>query len=237
MVEEKYHPLDYFRSLVYPDRCALCDEPVPFRSHICTDCRRNVEVIRDDICIKCGLPEKECFCKGRSRACKGIVAPFRYEGVVRKGIHRWKYHEYAHNNDFFAEMIAAAVKMHYADIDFDFVTFIPQTEDEIAEKGFNQGEILATTVASKLNLPIEDVLVKLFDSPRQHKTPNIFKRGNVAGIFDCKNTEIIRNRKILLVDDVKTSGSTVNECAKMLRLYDAADVYCAVIAVAVSEKG
>lgn len=237
MVEEKYHPLDYFRSLVYPDRCALCNEPVAFRSQICRVCRREVDVITEDICIKCGFPKNECTCRGRSRAYSGIIAPFRYEGVVSEGVRRWKYREDSHNNDFFAGTIAAAVKKRYSDISFDFVTFIPQTEEEIAEKGCNQGEILARTVARKLNLPLNDVLVKLFDSPRQHDTPNMFKKGNVAGLFDCMNAETIRNKKILIVDDVKTSGSTLNECAKMLRLYDAADVYCAVIAVTVLKKG
>lgn len=229
--------VDFLRAAVYPDRCALCDDVIEYRSKVCMNCRTNVDVIRGDRCRHCGFPLKECNCKGRSTFYGGITAPFRYEGTVRGSIHRWKYSDDAHSTDFFAEMTAAAVRESFSDIDFDFVTFVPQTADEKAERGYNQGEKLACSVAQRLDLSVENVLFKLFGTERQHDLDFRLKSGNVFGVFDCTDTDMIKNKKILIVDDVKTSGRTLNECAKMLRLYDAAEVYCAVIAVTVQQKG
>lgn len=228
---------DFLRAAVYPDRCPLCDDVIKYRSKVCRNCSSSVDVIRGVHCRHCGLPYDECDCKDRSTFYIGITAPFRYEGTVREGIHRWKYSDDSRSTDFFAEMTAAAVLESFSEVDFDFVSFIPQTIDEKSERGYNQGEMIARAVAQRLGLPVEGILVKLFSTERQHDLAFRLRSGNVFGVFDCIDTDMIKNKKILLVDDIKTSGRTLNECAKMLRLYDADEVYCAVIAVTPQQKG
>ena len=127
-------------------------------------------------------------------------------------------------------MIAASVKEKFQDVTFDYITFIPQTANEMQERGYNQTEILADELGRKLNIPVATLLVKLYETKRQHNVPLLMKSGNVTGVFDCVQLEKIKGKTILLIDDIKTSGKTMNECAKMLNLYDAANVYCAVIA-------
>ncbi len=131
-------------------------------------------------------------------------------------------------------MIAASVKKSFPDENFDIITFIPQTKKEATKRGYNQGELLATEVGKLLAIPTEPLLVKLYETERQHSLPFLSRSGNVFGTFDVCNKALVKDKKILLIDDIKTSGSTLNECSKMLRLYEAQSVHCAVIAV--SEK-
>lgn len=233
LLNELLSPL---RALFFPDRCALCHKVIAKDTKVCKNCRKTAPVIRGKTCHLCAMPEKECTCKKHSRYYKALTAPFIYKDVLKTGIHYWKFENYTASTDFFAEMIEASVKEKFADINFDYITFIPQTANETAEKGYNQTEILADASGRKLNIPVATLLVKLYETRRQHNTPALFKSGNVTGVFDCVQLEKIRGKNILLIDDIKTSGNTLNECAKMLSLYDAENVYCAVIATTDSRR-
>lgn len=233
LLNELLSPL---RALFFPDRCALCHKVIAKDTKVCKNCRKTAPVIREKTCHLCAMPEKDCTCKKHSRYYKALTAPFIYKDVLKTGIHYWKFENYTASTDFFAEMIAASVKEKFADINFDYITFIPQTANETAEKGYNQTEILADASGRKLNIPVATLLVKLYETRRQHNTPALFKSGNVTGVFDCVQLEKIRGKNILLIDDIKTSGHTLNECAKMLSLYDAENVYCAVIATTDSRR-
>lgn len=228
---------DFARALFFPDRCVFCDEVIEYRSSVCKDCRKEAELITDNCCPLCGFPVKLCDCRRKTRFYTAMTAVFIYDGVVRNGIHNWKYSGVSHSTEFFAKMIAEKVRHAFCDVDFDFIAFVPQTKAETDEKGFNQSEELACAVSTELEIPVGNLLVKLFETNRQHKLPLGEKHGNTFGVFDCINTENIKNKKILLIDDVKTSGSTINECAKMLMLYDAESVHCAVIAATLPKKG
>ena len=225
---------DFFKALrvaFFPDRCALCNKVIPHGSKVCRICRKTAPVIRGYRCSCCGHPENECSCRKSACHYDGITAPFLYKDVVRKGIHNWKFRGFTANTDFFAEMISSAVKESFDSTQFDMITFVPQTKTEEAEKEYNQSEILARALSEKMNIPAENVLIKLFETPRQHDVPSLMKSGNVFGVFDCIQTEKIKDRTILLTDDIRTSGNTINECAKMLKLYGAKNVCCAVIAI------
>lgn len=226
-----YEQLDSIRATVYPDRCHFCGKVVEHKVTVCDSCKKQVKIIRGARCLSCGNMKKDCKCKGRSNFYNGIAAPFRYEGVVRSGISLWKFRGAERNVNFFANMVAAAIKDTYGDLKFDVITFIPQTKKESEEREYNQGEQLALAVGEKINTPVLPLLVKIYETKRQHNLPLISRSGNVFGVFECCNKAQTEGKNILLVDDIKTSGSTLNECAKMLRIYGASSVYCAVIAV------
>ena len=225
-------PLDTLRAAVFPDRCNLCGNVVAHGVTVCDQCKESAKVIRAPRCISCGKAKKNCKCKGRSNFYNGITAPFDYEGVVRKGISLWKFQKAERNVYFFADMIVSAVNEAFEGIEFDLITFIPQTETERKSRTYNQCEQLASAIGEKTGIPVIRTLTKLYETERQHNLPLISRSGNVFGIFDCCNKNLIADKNILLIDDIKTSGNTINECAKMLHLSGAASVYCAVIAIA-----
>lgn len=225
-------PIDRLRAMLYPDRCRLCGKVVEYGIKVCDSCRKEANVIRGERCLSCGDAKKNCKCKGKSNYYNGIAAAFRYEGVVRKGIALWKFNEAERHVHFFAEMVIGAIKETFGDMKFDVITFVPQTEKESEDRTYNQGELLATAVGEKMNIPVMPLLVKIYETERQRELEYFEKSGNVFGVFECCNKKMTEGKNILLIDDVKTSGHTINECAKMLHLYDAERVYCAVIAVA-----
>ncbi len=225
-------PIDKLRAMLLPDRCRLCGKVVKYGVKVCDSCRKEAKVIRGERCLACGDSKKNCNCKGKSNYYNGITAPFRYEGVVRNGIALWKFKEAERHVYFFADMVVAAIKESFGDVHFDVVTFVPQTEKESADRTYNQGEQLATAVGEKMNIPVMPLLVKIYETERQRDMEFFEKSGNVFGVFECCNKKMTNGKKILLVDDIKTSGHTINECAKMLHIYDAQSVYCAVIALA-----
>ncbi len=227
LIKELLEPI---RAAFFPDRCALCHKVIIKDTKVCKSCRKTAPVIRGDACHLCAMPVKECTCRKHSRYYKGLTAPFIYKDVLKTGIHYWKYEDYTVSTSFFAEMIAASVKERFSDITFDYITYIPQTEDEMEERGYNQTELLADALGEKLKIPVATLLVKIYETNRQHNIPLLFKSGNVSGVFECVQLEKIKGKNILLLDDIKTSGHTLNECAKMLNLYDAENIYCAVIA-------
>lgn len=222
-------------SLILPDRCCLCGKPVLYSSEVCRECRKSAEVIRYPKCKSCGKSKNDCQCKGRANFYTAVTAPFAYKGLVREGIKRWKYGGASRSTDFFAKTVAAAVKKDFISdkgAAFDFITFVPQTENEEKQRGYNQSEKLAESIGKYLKLPVFGAMRKITETKRQHDLPRHLKSGNVFGVFDCRRNINLDGKVILLIDDIKTSGSTLNECAKMLLLGGAAEVYCAAAAVA-----
>lgn len=222
-------------SIILPDRCCLCGKPILYSSEICDECRKSAEVISYPKCSQCGKSKKDCKCKGRANFYTAVTAPFEYRGLVRRGITAWKYNDARRNTDFFAKTVAAAVKKDFIDENgaaFDFITFVPQTEKETKQRGYNQSEKLAESVGQYLKLPVCAAVRKITETKRQHDLPSHLKSGNVFGVFDCRRNINLDGKTVLLIDDIKTSGSTLNECAKMLLLSGASAVYCAAAAIA-----
>lgn len=236
MHNENDSAVGFIRASVLPDRCVFCDTAIEYRRKVCKSCMNSVKMFTGKCCLLCGLPSEICCCDEKAVFYSAMTAVYRYDGVVRKGIHNWKFSDMSHSTRFFAERLSERIRETFRDGDFDFITFVPQTQAETEEKGFNQSEKLARAVGNELKIPVRKNLVKVYETERQHLLPLGDKRGNTFGVFDCINTENIKNKKILLIDDVKTSGSTINECAKMLMLYDAESVHCAVIAATVRRR-
>ncbi|MCR5783659.1 MAG: double zinc ribbon domain-containing protein [Clostridia bacterium] len=216
--------------LLFPPRCPMCGEVLTPLESVCPSCRLNNRFLKGDRCVSCGMPLDECFCKRNSRRWDGVTSAFLYQKECKTGVLNWKYTKNTETTGFWAQAVAGACKETFGDVGFDLITFVPQTENDMLEKGYNQGELLARAVGIYMRLPVEKILTKLYDSPRQHSMPRIKRTGNVFGVFEPVDKFSVPGKTILLVDDILTTGSTLEECSKMLKLYDAEAVYCAVIA-------
>ena len=99
----------------------------------------------------------------------------------------------------------------------DVVTFVPMTAKEIKERGYNQSELLAEEVAKRLNLPITSTVLKIKETDKQKRLTAKERRENLKGVFAVADKTAIKGKRILLVDDVITTGATVNECSAVLK--------------------
>ena len=213
------------RDLLYPRRCPFCDRPVrPQGALVCAGCTgaaRPIDAERDALCMRCGRiladPGRE-YCadcaKVRHFYRRGAAA-FPY-ARIRMPVYRFKFggrREYA---DYFAAMMARAMEERFAPCEVTMLVPVPLSAKRLRERGYNQAALLARGVAEMAGIPVrEDVLRRVRDtgalrkmgvSERQHILENAF----IASANDVKS------ELIMLVDDIYTTGATIDACAKTL---------------------
>ena len=219
-------------SLIFPEKCRLCGREAvrPFAC-LCVKCRREMKRIPGTRCVFCGMSKKDCRCRKQKHMYSSVTAPFYYTGSVRDGLHNWKFRGHIEATQFFAANIADELSEELKNGRFDMLTFVPQTENDMSGRGFNQAELLAGVLGEYIGIEARPLLEKTFETLKQHDLPEYRRKGNVLGVFEVIDEELVRGKNILLVDDIKTTGTVLNECAKMLMLAGADDVFCAAAAV------
>ena len=178
------------------------------------------------------MNKKSCVCKTKSRFYDGLCAPFEYEGVVRRGVHIFKFNGQRDNYRYFSHLMAQNIKKRFDSVDFDLVLSVPATEKSISARGYDQSALLAGGVAKELGLVYDNnVIKKIYETESQHFLSTVLRKGNLTGAFDIVDKTKVAGRTVLLCDDVSTTGETLDECSKMLYLAGADKIYCSVIAL------
>src|SRR3712207_4677491 len=209
--------------LFYPQRCVGCEKRAS--DLLCRTCFEALPEVWRPVCGRCGLPTAfETFvceeCKGVNFGFEGARAPLRYEGVGKEIVHVLKYRGYTRVVDRLAAplMVGALAK----DLKFDAVVPVPVHRSRLRRRGFNQAELLARGVAKKINAPVSDTLQVVRRTRDQVDLSASERRENVAGAFSASAR--IRGR-ILLIDDVFTTGATMSSCAESLTRAGAREVF------------
>ena len=218
---------DFFKSWLYylsPKRCAICREVLSFREVLCSDCEGKLHQMDKDICKRCGHVKKQCECKNYAYHFRGFTAPFVNEGLAQEGIYGFKFLRNRDAADFFATEIAKRVKDIFPDVEFDVVCAIPMYRLKRSVSGFDHAEILATEVARAMNLPYKRLLKKQKNCRPQHTLTAKERFENVKGVYTARKNAY---ENVLLIDDIKTTGATLDECARRLMLAGTENVYCA----------
>lgn len=224
---------DFILDLVFPNRCIMCDcLTYPF-NNICDDCLNKLPWICGTICPICGMDSFECNCvSSGSNYFNGVFAPLYYENVVIDCLHRYKFNGYRNYYKELSYLLYHCFSEQKFDFEFDCITCIPMTVDKVKSRTFNQSELLAEKLSKYTGIDfIPDLLVKLYDTESQHLCNKIERSGNLFGVFDVNKNYDVYNKNILIIDDIKTSGNTLNECSKMLYLNGCANIYCEAVAI------
>lgn len=218
---------------VFPKRCKICGCVIELDECLCDKCKK-LKMISSPRCELCGYEKSDCCCGKHKNEYKQIVAPFYYENTVVIGVHNFKENSMPFLANEYAEYMLSAINECYSDIDFDFITFVPLRRVKKHIRGFNQSELLANKLSQELSVPCVDILDKVRYTGVQHKKSAKERKVSAFGAYDVKKKykDSLDGKVILLVDDVKTTGSTLNECAKMLKIYGAKEVYASIFALA-----
>lgn len=222
-------------NIIFTRRCAICGDVCDIRSAICDRCVAEPNRINGKICMKCGLEKENCNCgNNRFILYESVCAPFRYMGAPRSAISKLKFNHRKEMAIPLGEEMASCVRNRYKNYDFDLCTYMPCQESTLKERGYNQAELLARRMSKSLNIPCVPLIKKDFETEAQHNLPLYLRTGNLAGAlsFDDSVLSDISDTRILLCDDIKTSGNTLNECAKILLLNGAAEVRCVTLCIA-----
>ncbi len=221
----------------FPNKCISCGEIIEREEFLCEYCLEmieNTDLLK--ICVGCGLPKKECQCKLKVFHYAGVIAPFENDGKAQSAMYRYKFKKVLTASEYFANEMAKSIKMVYNDIAFDAITYVPMHPIKQLRRGFNQSEVLAGRLSELLNLKLYNSLLKAkYQRTSQHNLDFKERFKSVKGIFSCNYD--VTGKTILLVDDIKTTGATLDECAKQLLLSGADNVYCVCGLITKSKKG
>lgn len=220
----------------FPARCAYCQEVVAKGQTVCSSCYPKLSFI-DKSCLSCGYSTQDCRCKKQKHEYVAFTAPFYYNGSPQRAVKSLKFYNHGYVAVEMARCIGTKVRADFEGVRFDFVTGVPLSKRGYTKRGFNQAGLIAKCVGEILHIPYDGhLLKKVYDTEPQHDLPAARRQGNVIGAYDISSIDLIDGKIILLIDDVLTTGATINECARTLRAYGAAKVYCAAFTVAKREN-
>ena len=208
--------------LFYPERCVGCER----RSSdvLCRTCFETLPMVGSPVCGRCGLPTAFATfvceeCKNVDFGFESARAPLKYEGVGKKIVHALKYRGYKQ----VVERLAVPLMLEtLGDGRFDAVVPVPLHRSRLRKRGFNQAELLARGVAGRMKATVSDTLQVVRSTRDQVELSAAQRRANVAGAYVA--TQPLRGR-LLLVDDVFTTGATMSACAATLLRAGAKEVH------------
>ncbi len=212
------------RGVLYPARCGGCDEPsvVPLPYGLCSICLEVLELIDPHSCRRCALPRLQCACQTLRPAFDRVVAPFVYGGPLADAVARIKFRKRIDLAGGLATLLARSIRVHA-----DGIVPMPLSRSRLWQRGFNQSQQMARTVAQHWHGRVHNTLIRVKDTQRQSDLRVSERRNNVAGAFRARPVKIPH---VILLDDVMTSGHTANEAARALKHAGAQRVTVVVLA-------
>ncbi|NLL39370.1 MAG: ComF family protein [Clostridiales bacterium] len=210
----------FFSELIdmfFPPRCTFCCRFLKEKnSQICSECEKTLPLTGEDNRL-------------RGEFFSVCIAPLYYKDNVSKAVKRFKFSGKSHYARPFGDIMAEAVRQNLAG-EYDLITWVPLSRKRYRKRGYSQAELLAMSVAFRLDEVAADVLEKTKDTPAQSSLKGRARRkANVSGTYGVKEKELVKNKRILIIDDIITTGATLSECARVLLNAGAKKVMCAVL--------
>ncbi len=204
-------------SVFYPRKCPYCSKPLKYDMTECLVCRTEFPKV----------PRIEALPTGEI-----CIAPFTYNGAIRKAICDYKFRGKKFNAYSLAGAVAASIRnVYYKDMGFEIITCVPMSKDRKYERGFNQSELIARYTAEQLDKPFENLLYRDSGAALQHEMTYTERISGNDRTFHIISPEKVRGRKLLVIDDIMTTGMTLSRCSTVLKEYGAERVFCASVAI------
>ena len=198
----------------------------------CILCRSILGKAETDLCRACRTDQPEYpFGRKKLPHISALKALWRYDGDVRKSIHRYKFGGARHYADAYGRLLAMRISRDLPTA--DVITWVPVSRKRRRARGYDQVELLAKAVGPELGIPVEPLLEKFRDNRANSglKTP-AERRANVLGVYKVIEPERLHGKRVLLLDDIGTTGATASECARVLLTAGAEEVIVAAVAAA-----
>lgn len=214
----------------------MCDDILyvrnsAFRPDICHDCFMKIKIIKPPICMKCGKPvaadEKELCrdCSTKNFLFKRGVAAFSYSAAMKSSMYAFKYNNRREYGKYYAEVIEDRFYNTVKSWNCEVLIPVPLHKSKYLRRGYNQAEVLAAALSRCFNLPVDsNILIRTRNTRPQKELSDSERRNNIENAFQTR-TNSLKYKKIILVDDIYTTGTTINECAGALKHSGAEEVY------------
>lgn len=228
---------------LYPEAvtCDVCGAELvaDTRYTLCAACTAAMPFIRGHRCLNCGVPISDeadyCLrCQRTSALFRRNISPLCYSGEAMELVHALKFG----GKRYIAKLLGAMMADEFirSGEEGEVIVPVPMSEAELKKRGFNQSGLIAEDIGKRLGMPVLPALVKVRETKPQKELTGKERAENLKGCFAVAYGEYVRGRKIVLVDDVFTTGSTANECTRMLLRAKAASVTVLTAAVTVPKN-
>src|SRR3954451_3025244 len=226
-------------SLLYPATCTVCGKNVRAGAYLCDDCEAKIIHIVPPFCEKCSEPFEGSIntafscanCAHRTIYFDTAVAAYRGRGIVRDVIHQFKYNRQIHLRHLVARWLRAALDdERLRAYKFDVVVPVPLHPARQRERGFNQATVLAELLSAQISIPCRPLLKRIRYTTTQTALDRSERMENLHNAFRLRKNTDVRGLQVLLIDDVLTTGSTLSECARVLKRAGAKSVHAATAA-------
>lgn len=211
-----YH---FLMELLFPPKCVLC--------------RKLLKDGEMDLCGACRVDGPEYpNRKIKLPFLDSFAAVWYYEGNVRGSLLRYKFHNARVYSVSYGRILAMKLLREYPE-SFDILTWVPVSRLRRLRRGYDQVELLAKAVGAELGLPPVPTLKKIRNNrPQSRMKDPAARKANVLGAYRVLETADVTGKRVVLLDDILTTGATAGECARMLRMAGAREVHCAAVAAA-----
>lgn len=221
-----------FLDLIFPKTCGYCENITFNGSYICNECKEKYNYEFQNKCKLCGKTTyniddicNECI--GKRIYYSSLRYATFYEDIMKQRITEYKFFEKKYLSHFFSEIILNNIEK----IEADMIIPVPIGKKRKIERGYNQSDLIAKKLSKRWNINFEpNILKKVKETPKQSKLTARERQKNIKNAFEIIDVEVIKDKKIIVFDDIFTTGATVNEISKLLIKCGANAVYIMVIA-------
>ena len=223
--------------LIYPRRCPMCQEIVSTDAGnagsllICPGCRKQLPYLQAPYCLKCGKEveqEEQEYCYDCRRLPKHYRKGYpvlHYRGECRKGMEAFKYHNRREYAQFYGEIIAERHGSELIGLNLDGIVPVPVHRNKKRKRGYNQAELIARELSVRIHVPsYPNCLLRTADTTPQKELNDGQRFENLKNAFLFRQNHV-KLKKVLLVDDIYTTGATIEACTLALLAGGAAEVY------------
>src|SRR5436190_12061273 len=235
----KFELLEAAVSLLYPPVCTLCGGKTRAGEYLCERCEAKATPIVAPFCQQCSEPFEGAIataftcanCAHRTIYFDAAVAAYRGRGIVRQIVHEFKYGRQLHLRLLVACWLRAALDdERLCGLQFDVIVPVPLHPTRQRERGFNQAGLLGELLSVQTSIPGKPVLKRIRYTTTQTALDRSERMENLHNAFRLRKNADVRGLRVLLLDDVLTTGSTLNECARILKRAGAISVHAATAA-------
>lgn len=232
--------------LMYPRTCSFCGTGVPLAPDqaLCSACREALVTISPPLCQKCGIPVHTLCPEGAQYCGKCLSSPrlfgsarygFAYEAALRAAILRFKFAGVLSLGPTLTALFEETFERHFSSQTYDLMVPMPLHPRRLVERGFNQSAILADGLSKATGIPVDRISFrKVKDTPPQVGLTEAQRTANLRGSFAIFRPARFKRRRILLIDDVCTTGSTIAEAARTISRVEPASMDVLVLALRLS---
>ena len=234
--------ISIIKNIISQPRCAFCDDVLDIKTsdYVCEKCKADLPYVKGETCDICGRTLYTGYMDTVCHDCKTEkiyfiknISAFEYKDNVKEAIRRMKFTalEIWIAREL-GKILAKKVKEQYGDIRFDMIVPVPISQINYIKRKFNQATEIALPIRRAINVPVNDnVLKKIRHTKQQSSLGHKERKANVKGAYKVFHPDDICDKIILLIDDVYTTGSTINECAKTLKKAGAMSIYTATVSI------